>query len=393
MRYEAIVVGGGIVGLSTAWGLAKRGLGPVAVLERGPVAAGATLRSAGVVTAQLWTPEDIQLALRTQKVLAELEAASGGLFRIERDGSLTMVGPGQEAHLHRQAGMIRAAGGEVELWEPERVAGEYPAILTEGITLALYTPRDGTLRPAEALAALGAAARAAGVHTFESTPVEHVAIEGGRVRGVYVAGEVLEAPRVILAAGIWTRQIARNSGFDLPLKAFRTQVSAVVAPEPIDLPEMTDAARGIYCFSRRPRTVFFGYGTEIEGIDPDAYRQERDEAEEEAALARLAERIPILRRARPAGGWAGVCDISADVLPLIGAQGEIDGLYLNCGFAGYGISRGPGAGDALAAVIAGEEPGLDLGPYRADRHKGFEDFEIHFGGPWQVSVRSDQVGA
>lgn len=381
--FDVVVVGGGVVGLTTAWSLARFGLRRVALVERGLAGSGNSGRGAGSVAAMECDPWNVAAARRTQALLAQIEAESGQAYRFWRTGSLLLAGRGQEAQLRRQAATVRAAGAPAWIWSADEARRRFPALNAADVEVGCFTPEDGVTQPASLSHALGGLCRAAGVEVYEGTAVDRLVTRGSRIAGVGVGDAVIPAPRVVVACGAWTRQLMQSIGLDIPLKAYRTQVSILFSHTEHGLPELTDGITGLYCVPKAPHSFLFGYGDEEDRQGPDRFKATPDgEA--------LAEASRLLRFRLPgmdgvvSGGWAGLCDRTPDRLPLAGEVAAVPGLMLACGFGGYGITRGPATGEAMAAWLSGREPAIALDRCRPDRFPGWFDFPAveRGGGHW-----------
>lgn len=388
MRYDAIVIGAGVAGVSAARALAARGLNRVLVLEKGIISGqGATPRAAGAVFSSSWSVESIHLALRSQAILADLAGRSGGAFSLVRPGYMLLISDIQRPFAEFIAAAHVDAGGAARLIEPDQVKALYPAVRVDDIDAGLHIRDDAVVHPVQMAMALAAAARSAGVEFFEGAPVERLALKDGRVTGVVLRGETVAAPHVVLAAGMGARRLMQASGLEIPLKPFRTQCSVVPTPDGLGLPCLTDVVQGMYGCPRVQGGYLFGYGTQTEQVPEEGWNPEQDPDEEEAALERLYRRVPGLAGVRPAGGWAGICDITPDSMPLLGPY-RLQGLYALCGLAGHGLNRAPAAGEVVADLVAGRPPSLPVHDYLAARYGDYagEDWPVTFGGPWRISV-------
>lgn len=383
MRYDVIVVGNGVVGTSTAWHLARAGA-KVALADR-MAASGSSGLGAGSVTIQRWNRTDIALVKRTEELLAEMEQRTGGAFRFYRSGQLTLIG--MQEHLPfvaEQRQILAEMGIRSETLDPEQAAARFPGLRVDDVLLAHLTPDDGYIRPPELTWAMTLLARLDGVDVLEGTMVQRLELSDGAVRGVRAGGGVLQADRVVVAAGPWSRKLMEASGLGLPIKPYRTTVSFVPVERQPLAPVLYDLITGLYTVPRNQGSLLIGYGTSDQEVDPNQFNRTPDPAAEQGALQMLAHRLPATAGAWSAGGWCGVCDMTPDGHPLLGPYPNVRGLYVACGFGGYGVMRGPGVGAAMAQWVLGEEPFCDLSAYRMDRYPGWFDFPLILGRPLKV---------
>lgn len=389
MEYDAIVVGSGIIGLSTAYSLKRRGLKRVLVLDKSLVASGSSPWAAGVVGGVQRTVPSIELALRTISLLREVEQRSAGALRWMHCGLLQLIWEPQRPYLDWLVPVLREAGNNVELLTPDAIAKRFPEIRTDDVDAGLFSAGDGVIHPLGLCMTLAGLLWDDGVEFIEGAHVDRVAVRGGRVTGVEVRGQLIRSSLVLLAARTGTRSILKAMDLDIPIKSYRTQVSLVPLPPGVRLPEITDMVQGFYACPRPGNSYLIGYGTHSDGVDDENFKRTVDYEAEAATIPLLGARVPRLAGIDPVGSWAGVCDAAPDSSPLMGPYGKIEGLHVGCGFGGYGLIRGMGAGEALADMMLGLQPRIDLTPYRADRYDDYlgEDFTITFGGPMQLSRR------
>lgn len=383
MRFDVIVVGGGAVGLATALALSRYGRLKAAVVERRSPAAGASGLGAGSVSLHRWLPEDVALVRRSLQLMTALEREGTG-FAAHRSGRLTLAAAGAQAErLEDLARVAESVGVPAERLEADAAAARFPAIRFDDAGAILYSPLDAYIHPPLLVAALWNAARRAGVAVLEGTDVTSIAVGDGTVQGARLAGgQLLEAPAVVLATQAQTRKVLQGSGMDVPLKPYRTQVAFLLLPGEQMNPVVFDAITGFYSVPRNVGSHLAGNGTHAHDGDPDLFDREPDAEFLSSIASRFRHRFPGCGPVTATGGWAGICDMTPDGRPLIGPYGGVDGLHLACGFAGFGIMRALAAGEALAAVVAGEDPAVSLAPYRAGRFTGWQEFELNFGPPY-----------
>jgi len=384
LRYDVVVIGGGVVGLSTAWALVRAGLPKVAVLERRTPGAGASGVGAGSLSLHRWYPADIALVHRSITLMATLEKASGGFFRVQSPGRLTLASPGEQTTaLGELADVVRSTGQKAEEMTPGAASDRYPSINFEDAGAVLYSPDDAMIHPPLLVAALWSACRSVGVHVLEGTEVTGIKVKGNSVTGVnLVGGHTLDTDEVVIAAGIQSRRILLGTELDAPLKPYRTQAAFMLLPGLSTHPVVYDSISGMYTVPRNPSSTLAGDGTSVHQGDPDHYECGPDPEFCDSILKRFRHRFPSLARAVVTGGWAGICDMTPDGRPLIGPYAGVKGLYLNCGFAGFGLMRALAAGEALGSRIAGKTATVDLSHYEADRYSGWQEFELNFGRPY-----------
>jgi len=352
--YDAVVVGGGIVGLCCAWSVSRRG-GSVVVLERDAPPAGATRVAAGMLAPvgelAFGEPELLEMTLAAAegypRFLAELEAASGVDCGYSRRGALHVALDRDEAAELRRVHELQRSLGLGAEWLPPRGCRELEPGLTPSFNGGVHAPGEGAVDPRRLTAALLAALGDAGIEVRTGVDVRDAVLDGERLAGVRTAGgEELRASAVVLAAGAWSGAVdwlppdARP-----PVRPVKGQILELRSPGGEAPCERIVASERVYLVPRPDGRLIVGATVEERGFDNavtaggvhellrEAYRLLPDVAEME-----LVEAMAGLRPGTP------------DNLPLVG-PGAIDGLVLACGHYRNGILLAPTAGDTVAALL------------------------------------------
>jgi glycine cleavage system aminomethyltransferase T/glycine/D-amino acid oxidase-like deaminating enzyme len=368
---EVIIVGGGIVGCSIAYHLAKRGAGDVVLLERRSLTSGTTWHAAGLVGQLRATLNLTRLAQYTAELYRGLGAETGQSTGFMQRGSLTVAGSNDRLHeLKRGASMAGSFGLEVQVLGPSDIKPLWPLIDTAGIVGGVFLPSDGQTSPVDTTMALAKGARAGGVQIHEKAPVSNILVERGAVRGVRLEdGHVIEAPRVVLAAGMWSRQLAAAIGVTVPLHAAE---HFYVVTEPIaglspTTPVLRDLDNGIYvkeeagklligCFE--PRAKPWGMNGIPENFEFDQLPEDMDHFA--PMLERALGRIPVLQTTGIRTFFNGPESFTPDNRYLLGDTPEVKGLFVATGFNSIGIQSAGGAGRVIADWIMDGVAPLDL---------------------------------
>ena len=359
---ETIVVGGGILGATTLWELAREGMEPL-LLEAGRFGEGPTAKSAAIVRCHYSNPEVVRMAVRSRDRLRQLPlhldcdpvyTQTGWLFLVDRE------------HAERAAlNSIMQDEEGVDSVEVDDLEDFLPGANGAGLAYALFEPDSGFADPVATTEAYVAASRRAGARALEGTPVEAIEVDGGgAVRGVRVGGELVECESVVLAAGPWSAGLARGIGLELPLEITREQdVVYETAPEPSVPCAVSSQADAVYL---RPvpehgdhhLLVGRGYPKDYETVEPDGYDENVDEVFEEDVRRRVVTRLPRLERMRAVGGRIGLYDVTPDWHPLLGPVEGYEGLHLATGGSGHCFKLAPAIGELVAGAILGKPIGF-----------------------------------
>ena len=353
--YDVVIVGGGVIGLSSAWRLAQAGA-RVAVLERDEPPAGATRVAAGMLApvgeVTFGEPRLLELTLRAAEIfpgfVAELEAASGIDTGLTRSGALHVALDSDEAEqLRRVHDLQRRLGLEAE-WLAPRACRELEPGLTPSLRGGVLAPGEGSVDPRALSAALLGALSGEGVEVRTGTEVGSALIEGERVAGVRtVGGEELRAAEVVLACGAWSGQAAwLPERARPPVRPVKGQILELRSPAGAAAPAgRIVASERVYLVPRPDGRLIAGATVEERGFDTSVTAGGVHE------LLREAYRLlPDLAEMELVGALAGLRPGTPDNLPLVG-PGTLDGLTLATGHFRNGILLAPLAAAQLVAIL------------------------------------------
>ncbi|MEV2226610.1 FAD-dependent oxidoreductase [Nocardia vinacea] len=369
---KAVVVGGGLIGLSIARALTERGLCDVVVLERHLLGGGGTGKSSGIVRAHYGVPSIAAMAWRSLPLFEQLGAEVG--FR--QVGYTVIVGEENIEPLEANTVMHQGLGIEVDLIDNDRLQALWPKMNTDDIALAAYEPRGGFADATQLALHFGRRARDNGAKIRQNTPVARILTEGDKVTGVTLeGGEIIEADLVIVAAGWWSAKLMADLGIDFPIDAYRSELLIVDAGEPLhDLPVVSDLVSLQYCRIEGSGQFLVGNSDHADHqkkfVDPDNYSNIASEASIEKYAEKLMHRFPGFPDPSITHTYAGVYDVPPDWNPVIAPVGGVDGLILCAGFAGHGFKISPAVGDLVAdLVFEGDstDPDVPASDFRRER--------------------------
>lgn len=360
---KAVVIGGGLIGLSIARALVERGRTDVLVLERHQLAGAGTGKSSGIVRAHYGVPSIAAMAWRSLPVFEELGDEVG--FR--QVGYTVIVGPENVDPLKANTGMHQDLGVDVDLIDVDRLAGMWPMMSVDDVASASYEPRGGFADATQLALYYGRRARDGGATIRQHTPVARILTRDDAVAGVELDnGEVVEADLVIVASGWWSASLLADLGIDFPVEAYRSELLIVDAGQPLpELPVVSDLVSLQYCRVEGAGQFLVGtsdhadFGAKL--VDPDRYSNIASEASIETYAGKLMHRFPGFPDPSVTHSYAGVYDVPPDWNPVIGPVGGIDGLILCAGFAGHGFKISPAVGDLVAdLVLEGDSTDADV---------------------------------
>ena len=361
-RADTVVIGGGIMGASIAWQLARRGLGRTVLLERDLIAAGASGRTGALLRQHYTNVPEATLAARSLTTFRNWNEIVGGSCGFVETGLIVTMptGPGFEDNIPRMRGateQLRSLGVSIEMVDAPTLAQIDPAARFDDVGWATWESQSGYVDAIAATQSMASAAANAGAEVIENVETVSIVSSGSQVTGVVTSEGEIATERVILAAGPWSPAIARTVGVELPITAQRVQIAIFQLPatEPTSGVTYVDNAAAIFC---RPwgagRTMIGLGGGEIhDQVDPDQFNWSNDADFIDQARHAGSARFPAFDRARYLHGHAGLYDMTPDGHPIIGQTGP-DGLWVVAGFSGAGFKKGPAVGEAVAGAIEGD---------------------------------------
>ncbi len=369
---QIVVIGGGIIGCSVAYHLAKLGCRDVVLLERCKLTSGTTWHSSALVR-QLRSTENLtRLIQYSTKLYAALESETGQATGWLQTGSLGIATSSDRlTHLLRQASLAKAFGidaHEVSAAEAKRL---WPLINVDDVIGAVFSPSDGRVNPTDLCAALIKGAKADGVRVLEDLPVTGFDLHNGRVAAVRTKHGRMMCETVVNCAGLWGRQVAAMAGVAAPLYACEHFAAYTEPIEGIEghLPTLGDHDGYLYlrdevggllvgCFEPK------GKALDLSDLSPDfSFGLLKEDWEHfEPMMLSAIHRIPALAMAGIKKLLNGPESFTLDGQFLLGEASEVRGFFLACGMNSVGIATGGGVGKALAEWILNGEPTMDLWP-------------------------------
>jgi glycine/D-amino acid oxidase-like deaminating enzyme len=372
--YDVVIVGGGIMGSSTAYSLmsADNKL-KVAVVEMDPVYTRAsTTLSMANVRIQFSLKQNIQISQYAFEVLERFEdtmAVGEDKLNISyrREGNLFLIDENGCSVSKETLALQKSLGCRVEWWSPEKIKQHYPLYDMSGLVGGTFGPQDGHFDAYAVLMGYKAKARSLGAQYIEGEVVELMSA-GGRISGVKLtSGGSLTAKFVINCAGAWAARVAQMAGVKLPVEPVKRQVFALdpaVKPEgPLPL---TILPSGLYFRTETGDQILLGKSMDEDPVGFDFNWD--DKRFMEILWPELAEFVPSFDTLKLVRGWAGLYAVnSLDGNAILGEWPDLKGFFLANGFSGHGLQQGPAVGRYLAELIIGLTPTLDLSIFRPER--------------------------
>ncbi|HEV2579788.1 MAG TPA: FAD-binding oxidoreductase [Ktedonobacteraceae bacterium] len=370
---DILIIGGGVMGASIAYHLAKERQGKVVLLERQAICTGTTGRSGAIVRQHYSNEFSIRMAMKGLTIFQHFDALVGGDCGFVTTGMIVMIDEQGADALRANVQMQQEQGVDTCLLEPGEVAEAAPGYSSEGVALACYEPDAGVADPMATTTSLAQRAREYGATIYEGTLVTSILTDGERVTGVETTRGRVDAPIVTLAANVWSAGLASPLGITLPITATRHPMIALRRPNDyggrLGMHAVgLDLMRDIYLRPDLGGITLVGSSQNVfKPSNPDDYAQGLSEAEIAHFRARANGSIPALARAVPRGGWAGIYDDTPDFHPILDRLAPYDGLYCAAGFSGHGFKLSPVIGQWMAHyILTGQKPD-DMHHFAYDR--------------------------
>ena len=380
---KVVVIGGGVIGCSTAYHLAKFGWKDTILVERDQLTSGTTWHAAGLVS-QLGPSAAItkirKYSLDLYKKLEKEIDFSPGL---KLNGALSIATtPGRWEELKRQATTAQLYDVNVEILNTKQIENIYPIINNQNVLGGIFMPGDGQADPIGVTNLLAKAARKEGVKIFEKSPVQKILKRNGRVAGVVINGKTIECEYIVLATGMWSRQIGEDMGFSIPLYPAEHFyiITESIKEIPKNIPVLRDFDDSLYLKEDAGKMlvgIFEGKSipafNKTNRVPNDFSFGEFPENFEhfESYLSAAIKRVPILEKAGIRKFFAGPESFTPDTNTLLGEIPGFNNLFACCGLNSIGIGSGGGVGKVTAEWMMKGHINEDLFIYDIKRFQNF----------------------
>ena len=369
-RADVVIIGGGIVGCSIAYHLTKEGITDVVLLERKQLTSGTTWHAAGLV-GQLRAIRNLtELAKYTTTLFEGLENETGQATGFKQNGSISVaLSDGRLEELIRGASMAKNFGLDVQVISTGEIHERLPHYNMENVRGGVFLPKDGQVNPIDVTQALAQGARSRGAKILENVKVTRILTKDGAAYGVETADGTILADKVVVASGMWSRDLGRSIGVNIPLHACEHFyiVSEPIAELPRNMPvvrvpdECTyykEDAGKLMVGAFEPKAKPWGGG----GIDEEhAFVTLPEDMDHfEPILANAINRVPLLETAGIQLFFNGPESFTPDVKYYLGEAPEVKNVYVSAGFNSIGIQSSGGAGLVLAKWIKNGHPPMDV---------------------------------
>ncbi|HJQ13710.1 MAG TPA: FAD-dependent oxidoreductase [Anaerolineales bacterium] len=369
---DIVIIGGGVMGASTAYHLARRGMKNIVLLEKEDFfGTGATGRCAGGVRYQFSTEINVKLSLESLPMLERFKEEIGQDVNYRQCGYLLIATSEEDtAAFQHNVAMQNRLGVQTRLLSGDEVRARLPLMNFEDALAGTFHQKDGMVDPNSVVAGYIRAAQGLGVKALTRAEVTGIHVHGGQVEAVETAQGTVQTRRVLNAAGPWAGLIGEMAGVQVPIVPLRRQMftTNALTEIPEDFPFVIDFTQSLY-FHREGNGLLIGMSNQKE---TPGFDQTVDEEFELQNFEAAIKRMPLLEQAGRASHWAGLYEVTPDAHPIFGGT-PVKGFTICAGFSGHGFMHGPAAGKLMSEYILDgafstvDVSMLDLARFREER--------------------------
>jgi sarcosine oxidase subunit beta len=348
-RADIVILGGGIMGLATAYNLARLGVKKVVVVEKSYLCSGASGRNGGGVRAQFSSETNVRLMQEALRICADFAAEMKINVWFRQGGYLFLVRTKEsEAALHASVKVQNDCGHATRILSAREAQRIVPELDVSGVLSASYNPNDAVVFPWPFVWGYAKAAESLGVSIRTFTEVKGFETRGSTILGVVTEHGTIATSRVINACGAWSPEVARMLGVELPNKPHRHEICSTEPLKPWLTPLVADLSNGLY-FSQSTRGEIVG------GISNHDVPEGIDMRSSTKFLAlyasALTRTVPTLGAVKVLRQWAGCYDLTPDQNPIVGQVDGVNDFFQASGFMGHGFMMAPVMGKLLAEHV------------------------------------------
>lgn len=357
---EIVIIGGGVMGASALYHLAKLGVKDVVLLEKENFfGAGSTGKCAGGVRYQFNTEINIQLSKLSLPMIENFEIETGQSVRYEKCGYLFVLTAEKDIPIFKRNVELQHKLGVMTEWlSGDDVRKRLPAMKFDDAIAGTFHQNDGIVDPNSVVNGYISAAQKLGAIAISNVEVRGITRKGDSVEGVMTSQGEIKTRMILNAAGAWAGQIGSMAGVQLPIQPLRRQMFTTnPLPEiPANLPFVIDFSKSLY-FHREGAGLLIGMSNQNEVI---GFNEQVDDEFELETMEEAIARLPLLEKASRASHWAGLYEVTPDAHPIFG-QTPVDGFFVCAGFSGHGFMHGPIAGKLMSELMThGKFESLDV---------------------------------
>jgi len=381
---DAVVIGAGVNGASTAYNLIKKGLKKVVLIEKYLIASGGTGRSAAIVRQHYSNEELVRMVKRSVEIFHHFDQEIGGDPGFVNCGWAFMVPDYVSEGFSTNLAMQKRLGIDTRVISKEELKEMEPRLELSDVDRIAYEPGAGYADPHATTYSYVQRFCEMGGELMSMTTVQGLTIENGAAKGVRTEREEISTNAVINAAGPWAHYIGKWAGLEVPIQVTREEEIIIESSDvggPVKL-AISDMCLAIYYrpHGRTHTLLGRGFPKNYQFVDPDQYKEAADESFIEESAALLWKRLPAFRKAIFVNAYTGLYDVTPDWYPILGKVDEVKGFYMCAGFSGHGFKLGPAIGELMAEeIVDGQAHTIDISRFNLSRFQKGELFKAAYG--------------
>ncbi len=381
---DAVVIGAGVNGASTAYNLVKRGMKNVILLEKYLIASGGTGRSAAIVRQHYSSEELIRMVKRSVEIFHNFNEIIGGSAGFVNSGYGFLVPEDVKEGFARNVSLQQSLGIDTRVISKEEFQEIEPRADLSDVHQIVYEPGSGYADPHDTTYSYVNRFRELGGELRQMTPATGLIMDNSAVTGVRTAKGDISTGAVVNAGGPWGQVIAQWAGVDAPITVTREEEMILETRDVGGPPKMaiSDACKAIYYRPLGPTHTLLGRGfpKEYEYVNPDRFKESADIEFIEDATGLFVERFPSFEKALLINAYTGLYDVTPDWHPILGPVDGVEGFHMCAGFSGHGFKIGPSIGELMAEeVMDGKATTIDISRFHLSRFAKNELLEGSYG--------------
>jgi len=357
-KADIVIIGGGVVGCSVAYNLAKLGAKNIILLEKNTLASGSTGRCGAGIRQQFGTKMNCILARESIKIFENLSQELEYDIELNQGGYLILAYTEKEVNqFKKNVALEQSLNIKARFITVEEAKEIVPPLNTEGILAATFCPTDGHANPFKTNFAYAEAAERLGVKIYTFTEVKEIETENHKIVAVNTDKGKLLTPMVVNAAGGYSGIIGKMVGVDIPVYSQRHQILITEPIDPLFRPMLMSFSRNFYGQQTPHGSIIMGFGDPNERKDGDigsSWQFAQEMAQKMTAVLPLLKEVSMVRQ------WAGLYNMSPDAQPILGEHPQIEGFYMALGFSGHGFMLAPITSKLIAELILKRKTSLPI---------------------------------
>ena len=379
---DIVIIGGGIMGASTAYHLAQRGGVSVTLLEKEEqFGQGSTGLCAGGIRHQFSTEVNIRLSIDSIQMMERFPEEIGQEIGLNQVGYLFILDNDRDmTQFKKQVALQNNLGVKSRVLSVEEIQQQVPLLNLDGVVGGTFCERDGLADPNSIVQGyinkarqLGKASGSAPVNLVNSVIVTDIHFANGKVKGVVTSAGEIATETIVITAGAWSGQIGQMIGLDLPIQPVRRQIAVTTPlPElPPDFPFVLFFGQSLYFHLESGQSILTGMSNPAES---PSFSLEVDHNWTETHLMAAMDRFPLLEKAGLLSEWAGPYEVTPDEQAILGKLPDLEGAVIAAGFSGHGFMHGPIVGKLMAEeILDGRVHTINIDDLRYERFAAGED--------------------